>query len=370
MKKRIVSTVMAIAMVTAALAACGGGSAAPAPTQAAPAETQAAAPAATEAAAPAATEAAAPAASGEAEYVIKLGHTLNEDTPGHKAFLDFEKDVEEKSGGRIDIEIYPNSALGSERVMFEQCQMGTLEIAYGTSSVLANFDKNLKILDLPFLFSNEADAREAINGELGDAAIKDLENYGLKKFTWMENGIRHVTNSQRAINTPDDLKGLKIRTMENDIHMSSFSHLGASPTPMAFTELFTALQQKTVDGQENPLYLIVSNRLYEPQKYLSLTGHFYTTGIATVNLDFWNSLPEDLQKIMMDSIDMAREKQYGYCDEQTAEALEFLKGAIEVNEITPENHQLFVDATADVYNEVEAEVGSELMDVVRKVVAE
>ena len=354
MKKKIFSAALALTMA-ASLAACTGSSGAPAQT--------------TAAAAPAATQAAAPAASGEAEFLIKFGHTLNEDTPGHKAFLIFEEEVEKNSNGRIDIELYPNSALGTERVMFESCQMGTLEIAYGTSSVLANFDPNLKILDLPFLFENEKAARAAINGELGDAAIKDLETYGLKKFYWFENGIRHVTNSQRPINTPDDLKGLKIRTMENDIHMSSFSHLGAAPTPMAFTELFTALQQKTVDGQENPLYLIVSNRLYEPQAYLSLTGHFYTTGIATINLDFWNSLPEDLQKVLLDAAAVAQLKQYEFCDEQTAESLEKLKDLLEVNEITPENHKLFVDATAEVYNEVEAEVGSELMDVVRKTIA-
>ena len=300
--------------------------------------------------------------SGTAEYTIKVGHTLQENTPAHQAWLIFEEQVETNSGGRISVELYPNSSLGSERVMFEACQMGTLEVAYGTTSVLANFDPNLKVLDLPFLFADEATAREAITGELGAAAAADLENYGLINLTYMENGIRHVTNSSHPVNTPDDLAGLKIRTMENDVHMSSFEHLGASPTPMAFTELFTALQQGTVDGEENPLFLIQTSRFEEVQDYLSLTGHFYTAGIATINKAFFESLPEDLQTVVTEAATMARDEQYVLCDEQNATALEYLESTMEVNEITPENRQLFIDATAPVYDEVRAEIGDELVD--------
>jgi len=307
----------------------------------------------------------APAASGTAEYTIKVGHTLQEDTPSHKAFVVFKDEVEKNSDGRIAVELYPNSSLGSERVMFEACQMGTLEVAYGTTSVLANFDKNLEVLDLPFLFADEAAARAAVNGELGEAAAANLSEIGLLNLTYMENGIRHLMNNTRPVNTPDDVKGLKIRTMENPIHMSAFTQLGASPTPMAFTELFTALQQGTVDGNEQPIFLIKTSRFEEVQKYLSLTGHFYTAGIATINKAFFESLPEDLQTVVMDAADVAREAQYGYCDEDNISALEYLKTKMEVNEITPENHQLFVDATAPVYAEVEAEVGPEIMAIVR-----
>lgn len=299
---------------------------------------------------------------GAAEYTIKVGHTLQEDTPAHKGWLVFKEEVEKNSDGRIVVELYPNSALGSERVMFEACQMGTLEVAYGTTSVLANFDKNMEVLDLPFLFPDEAAARAAMTGELGEAVAANLGDIGLMNLTYMENGIRHVTNSSHPINTPDDLKGLKIRTMENSIHMESFEALGASPTPMAFTELFTALQQKTVDGEENPIFLIKTSRFDEVQKYLSLTGHFYTSGIATMNKAFFESLPEDLQTVVMDAAATAREAQYGYCDEDNAAALEYLKTTMEVNEISPENHQLFVEATAPVYDLVRAEVGDELVD--------
>lgn len=302
------------------------------------------------------------AAGGTPEYTIKVGHTLQEDTPAHKAWLLFEEQVEANSEGRIAVELYPNSSLGTERVMFEACQMGTLEVAYGTTSVLANFDKNMEVLDLPFLFEDEATARAAITGELGTAAAANLGDIGLINLTYMENGIRHVTNSSHPINTPDDLRDLKIRTMENSIHMSSFTHLGASPTPMAFTELFTALQQGTVDGEENPLFLIQTSRFEEVQDYLSLTGHFYTAGIATINKAFFESLPEDLQTVVTEAADAAREEEYRLCDEQNATALEYLKTEMEVNEISPENRQLFVDATAPVYDEVRTEIGDELVD--------
>ncbi len=363
--KKLFSVVLAAAMA-ASLAACGGSSAETTAAATTAAATEAATTAAAAAETKAEAETAAPAA-GEvtadtAEYTIKVGHTLQENTPAHEGWLVFKDEVEKNSNGRIYVEIYPNSELGSERVMFEACQMGTLEIAYGTASVLANFDPLFSVLDMPFLFSGVEPAREALRGELGEKCAENLPEIELRKVMYMENGIRHVTNSQRPINTPDDLKGLKIRTMENSIHMSTFSHLGASPTPMAFTELFTALQQKTVDGEENPIFLIQTSRFDEVQKYLSLTGHFYTTGIATINESFYQSLPEDLQKVIMDAGAVAREAEYEKCDVQNASALETLKTTMEVNEITPENHQLFVEAAMPVYDEVRELLGDEIVD--------
>ena len=351
--KRTIAVIMALAMA-AGLTACGGNSGT------GTAETQAAATAAADAGAAGTTD------TSNAEYTLKVGHTLQENTPSHEGFLKFKEEVEKNSNGRIAVEIYPNSSLGSERVMFEACQMGTLEIAYGTTSVLANFMPKMKVLDLPFVFEDDVTARKAITGKLGDAASEGIEDIGLVKLGYMENGIRHVTNSARAINTPDDLKGLKIRTMENDIHMKSFELLGASPTPMAFTELFTALQQKTVDAEENPIFLIQTSRFDEVQKYLSLTGHFYTAGIITMNKALYDSMPEDLQKVLMDAAAVARDYQYELCDKQNAEALEYLKTKMEVNEISPENRQLFVDATAPVYDQLAAEIGEDIVNIARE----
>ena len=277
-------------------------------------------------------------AGGTPEYTIKVGHTLQEDTPAHKAWLLFEEQVEANSEGRIAVELYPNSSLGTERVMFEACQMGTLEVAYGTTSVLANFDKNMEVLDLPFLFEDEATARAAITGELGTAAAANLGDIGLINLTYMENGIRHVTNSSHPINTPDDLRDLKIRTMENSIHMSSFTHLGASPTPMAFTELFTALQQGTVDGQDNGAELTWQSKFQEVQKYYVYTKHIYSPYVILMSGETFNGLTPEEQEIIMKISDEAVAYERERCSEYEAVALENIKSYPGMNyaELSPE----------------------------------
>lgn len=302
-----------------------------------------------------------------AEYTIRVGHTLQESTPSHEMFIEaFKPYVEEKSGGRIKVEIYPNSSLGGERQMVEACQIGTLEIAYVTTAVVANFDSKFKVFDLPFLFNDLSIARQAMDGELGDTVAADLEKSDLKFLCYAENGFRMVTNNKGPITTPENLKGIKIRTMENSIHMRAFELLGASPTPMAFTELYTALQQGTVDGEENPLFLIESSKFYEVQKYLSLTGHVYAPGISVMSLSFWNSLPEDLQQIVMEGIWEARDLQRELLDTQNEESLKALGEKMEVNELTPEQKEKFVEATSPVYEEVAKEIGQDLVDLAVK----
>lgn len=300
----------------------------------------------------------------KAEYTIRVGHTLQENTPSHQMFLQaFKPIVEEKSGGRIAVELYPNSALGNERAMVEATQLGTLEIAYVTTAVLANFNPEFKVFDLPFLFKTSSIARQALDGELGDTVAQKLESVASLKFLcYAENGFRMATNNKRPITTPDDLKGIKIRTMENSIHMRSFQLLGAAPTPMAFTELYTALQNGTVDGQENPLFLIETSKFFEVQKYLSLTGHVYAPGISVMSLDLWNKLPVDLQEIIMEGIYAARDLQRELLDVQNETALKNLGAKMQVNELTADQKTLFIEATAPVYDELAKEIGQSIVD--------
>lgn len=295
-------------------------------------------------------------------YLIRVGHTLQEDTPTHKAFLDFKSYVEKESEGKIEIEVYPNSALGSERQMVEATQLGTLEVSLATTAVLANFDPKLTVFELPFLYNNLDIARKSVDGELTKVATEDLSKVNLKSLTLLENGFRNVTNSQRPIHTPEDMQGLKIRTMENPIHMETFKLMGASPTPMAFTELYTALQQGTVDAQENPIFLIYTSKFQEVQDYLSLTGHIYASGGMVINLDFWNSLPGNLQQIVQDGAYHARDVQRDFMDEQNKQNLEELKKVMTVNELTAEEKAAFIEATKPVYDQVADMVGQELVD--------
>ena len=296
-------------------------------------------------------------------YLIRVGHTLQETTPSHIMFQDgFKKYVEEKSEGRIKVELYPNSSLGNERKMVESAQLGTLELAYVTTAVLANFDKKFLVFDLPFLFNDSNIARQAVDGELGDAVAANLGDVKLKFLGYAENGFRNVTNNKNPIHSPADLKGIKIRTMENKIHMRSFELIGAAPTPMAFTELYTGLQQGTVDAQENPVFLIYASKFQEVQKYLSLTGHVYAPGVTVMSSAYWDSLPADLQQIIQDGMYVARDMQRDLLDIQNAKDLEELKKLMEVNELTPAEKAQFVEITKPVYDELAAEIGQDMVD--------
>ena len=175
-------------------------------------------------------------------------------------------------------------------------QLGTLDLTLTSTGPLPNFVPEVAILDIPFLFRDYAHARAVLDGPIGQDLLKKFPAKNLVALAWAENGFRHMTNSRHAVNTPDDLKGLKMRTMENPIHIQAYRQFGILPTPMAFTEVFTALQQGTVDGQENPLSVITSAKLDQVQKYLTLTGHVYSPAVILMNKAKWEALsPADQQ---------------------------------------------------------------------------
>ncbi|WP_298029865.1 TRAP transporter substrate-binding protein [uncultured Dysosmobacter sp.] len=300
--------------------------------------------------------------SGNAEFILKVGHSIQEETPTHQALLSFEKEVEEKSGGRIDVQIYANGALGTERAMTEAVQMGTLEVTLPSSAIVATFDPMLDVLSLPFLFPDAETARSALSGDFGDLLTVNLESIGLVSLGWLENGVRYISNNKHPINTLDDMKGIKIRTIENEIQMNFFSAWGASPNPMAYSELFTALQQGVVDAQENSIFLIKSSRFEEVTDYLLLTPHWYCTLPVIMNKAFFDSLPEDLQTIVKDAMTACSELQYELCDAANEEALAYLMEHMETNELTEENLQKFIDACAPVYEDAREQFGDEVID--------
>lgn len=295
-------------------------------------------------------------------FVMRIAHTMQEDNPLHKGMVAFADYVNEKGDGRIRATVFPNSSLGNERQTAEACQLGSLEVGVVMSAVLANFEPSLTVFELPFLFKNLSIARQAVDGELGQAATEGLSNVNLKSLTLVENGFRMVTNNQRPLHSPQDLKGIKIRTMENPVHVKTFKCFGATPTPMAFSELYTALQQGTVDAQENPITHIYTSRFCEVQKYLTLTGHVYGVGSVVIGLDFWNSLPEDLQKVVMEGADQGKEVQRQLNDELTDKYIKELEKVMTVNALTDEEKQVFIDATEIVYDDVAEIVGQELVD--------
>ena len=280
----------------------------------------------------------------------------------------FKPEVEKLSNGRIKVELYPNAQLGGDRELCEGVQMGTIQMALPASSVLAGFDKRVQVLDLPYLFTSRKTAFEALDGILGDKLDQYLLSKGFVVLGYQENGMRHVTNSRRPIKTPADLKGLKIRTMENPMHIAFFKELGANPTPMSWGELYTALQQGTVDAEENPYAMIDDGKFYEVQKYVSETGHVFSYEILIANKKFMGKLPADLRKVVVDAAHKAIMTQRASLEkEEAAFKAKVTKAGLTANELTPEQKKPFVDATKKVYAQFENELGKEIMDIARKV---
>lgn len=305
--------------------------------------------------------------SNKEEYLIRVAHVLPTEHATHITLEEvFKKEVEEKSGGKIKVELYPNGQLGGDRQTIEALNLGTIEMCVPGGTVLSGFVEDFMVLDLPFLFKTKEDAFEVFDGEVGDTLNAKLEEIGIVNLGYGENGYRHVTNNIKPIMSPTDLSGIKIRTMENPIHMASFKAFGANPTPISFNELFTALQQKTVDAQENPIAIIYTAKLYEVQKYLSLTGHVYTNCPYLISKSFLEGLPNDLQQVVRDAAEKTMVEQRKMTNKQEQELISKLKeNGMIINELTPEQKEEFIKAAEPVYEDFIGDHGSELLDKIR-----
>ncbi|KKM09847.1 C4-dicarboxylate ABC transporter substrate-binding protein [Clostridiales bacterium PH28_bin88] len=297
---------------------------------------------------------------------IKLAYVVPETQSTHIGAVEFKKYVEEKSGGKLAVELYPNGQLGSDRQAIEGVSLGTIEMTIPAVAPLSGFEKKFMVFDLPFLFKDREAAYKALDGELGQKLLETLPPLGLRGLAYGENGFRNITNNKGPIYEPKDLKGMKIRTMENPVHMETFRLLGANPTPMAFGELYTALQQGTVDAQENPISLIYTTKFYEVQKYVSKTGHVYAATLVLINDKFFTSLPTDLQKVLSDGAVVFRDFQRQLAAQQDTEWVDKLKEAgMQVNDLTPEQKQKFIEATLPVYDKFAPEIGADLIELAK-----
>jgi len=218
-----------------------------------------------------------------AQTTMKISISIAQNSHQGVGIDTFAKEVERRTGGRYKVQTFYSGALGAERESIEATQLGTQELTLTSTGPVPNFVPEVRILDVPFLFRDYTHARSVLDGPIGQEMLAKFDAKGLKALAWAENGFRHMTNSKRAINGPEDLKGLKLRTMENPVHIQAYKGFGINPTPMAFTEVFMALQQGTVDGQENPLSVITAAKFEQVQKYLSLTGHVYSPAVILMN---------------------------------------------------------------------------------------
>jgi tripartite ATP-independent transporter DctP family solute receptor len=300
-------------------------------------------------------------------YTITLAHATAETTSLQAAAVKFKENVEAKSNGRFVVNIYPNAQMGGDREAIEGCQNGNITIYASSTAPQVNFVPEAVIFDMPFVFPDVATARKVLNDDTFKAAgSKAYEKAGFHDLGWSDQGFRTLTGP-KAYAKPDDLKGVSIRTMENKYHMEVWKSIGANPTPLAFNELYTALQQKTMECQENPIELIYSQKFYEQQKYIIFTNHILQPINWIMNKDFYDSLPDDLKKIIDEEAPVIVQTANDFTDSHTDQFLSEMKAyGTETADITPENRALFKEKAASTYAMIKQDAGAEVYDAFAK----
>ena len=357
MKKRILSVLMVAAMTSAVFAGCGSSSTGSAAGSTATSTTG---------------SAAGSTAAGDSEYAMIAGDTLPDTHPYNLGLNKMGDLIKEKTNGAVTLDVFGNSQLGSERDLIEGLQIGSVQVTCISTAPLAGFTDMFLVFDLPFIFETTEQARAVMDSEVGEQILHSVDEQGLVGLAWFENGFRNVTNNVKPVTVPDDLKGIKIRTMENPIHMAAFKIMGADPTPMAMGDVFTALQQGTIDAEENPVPIVETNKFYEVQKYISMTGHLFSPAPVFIGKDYFESLPAEYQDAIKEAADEATPYQREQIDEQNVSGLESLKSnGMEANEV---EKAPFQDATKSVYDEYVKEgtgcVSPDLYSQVEEIIAQ
>ena len=296
------------------------------------------------------------------ERTIRWGHLNNTDHPVSKGVQKFTEIVAARSGGKIKVKEYPANQLGSEMQQQSALRAGTQEMQSPATTSLVGIVKDYGLIDFPFIVSTPQQADALLDGPLGSALLAKLPEKGLVGLGYWDLGFRNVTNSRRPITKGEDLDGIKIRVIPNPVYLETFKAFNANPVPMSFSELYTALETRTVDGQENPFSVILSNKFFEVQKYLSVTNHTYSTNIILISKKFWDQLSPDEQKILQDAANEARDYQRKVSRELARSAVSDLKAkGMEVNEIAPAELARMRDKTKPIAQKFSAEYDPEIV---------
>lgn len=293
---------------------------------------------------------------------IKLAHVVNEQDSFHLAATKFKELAEKYTNGEVKVTIYPNAVLGDERTLLERMKMGIVDAAIITNGPFINFVPKFGAIDLPFLFRDPEHAYAVLDGPIGDQLFAEAEKQGWKGLAWAERGFRNLTNSKHPVNSPADMKGLKIRLMQNPIYVDSFKALGANAVPMAWTEALTALQQGTIDGQENPLNVIVSFKLYDSQKYMTITRHAYAPAPLIMSMVTWKKLKPAQQEAVMKAAKEAAQFERDFNNANEAQWLKDL--AAKGMKIATPDLKPFLAAVQPVYKQYAAQFGQDFLDAI------
>jgi TRAP-type transport system periplasmic protein len=293
--------------------------------------------------------------------LIRFGYGLQEQSNQGRASKVFAEEVEKLSGGKMKIRAIGAAALGSDVQMQQALIGGAQEMMVGSTATLVGITKEMALWDSPFLFSNAKEADALLDGPIGEKVKSKLEEKGLVGLVYWENGFRNLTNNAHPVSKMEDLEGIKLRVMQNNVFLESFKTLGANAVPMSFSELFTALETKAVDGQENPYNTILSSKFYEVQKYLTVTNHVYSPWIVLVSKKYWDTLSAPERDVLMKAAKASRDYERRDTRDEAAKALADLKSkGMQVNELSMMEASRMRNKLTRVYALIGANVGMDL----------
>ncbi|QNP61100.1 TRAP transporter substrate-binding protein [Paenacidovorax monticola] len=297
---------------------------------------------------------------------VKLGYALAVNSHYGAAAQAWADSVEKGTSGAFKFKQFPSSALGGERELIEGLQLGTVEAVIVSTGALSNFVPDVGVVDIPFLFRDTQHARAVLDGAFGQELLGKFRARGLIALAWGEQGFRHLTNNKHAVQKVDDLKGLKIRVTENPVHITAFKTLGASPTPMSWPEVIGALQQGTIDGQENPISVLASAKLWQVQKHLTLTSHVYAPVALIVSPSFWGGLSDAQKASFTQGAKVGALASRAFVDAVEKKGVEEAKGhGMQV--VTNVDQAAFRTALEPAYKQYAAKFGQKTLDAIAAV---
>jgi tripartite ATP-independent transporter DctP family solute receptor len=295
--------------------------------------------------------------------VMKMTSVNTKDRPLTIGLDKFAEIVAKETGGAIKVEVYSDSVLGGERQILEGVQMGTIQGGLISTAVSGTVVPRAMAFDLPFLFKDKQTAFKVLDGPIGQEVLKELPGKKVIGFAYWDSGFRHLTNSKKEVTTLADLEGLKVRTMESKVHVDTWKMLGVNPTPMSFNQLYSALEQKVVDGQENPWIITKTNKINEVQKYMTNTGHVYGSLIFVVSKVFWDTLTDKEKEIITKAELQARAFERELNEKQDNECLkDLIASGMKVSELAPGEKEKIVQKLQPVYKDFAATIGGDFVD--------
>jgi len=302
------------------------------------------------------------------QMTIKLSHNQPESSPEHEGALAFKEKLEELSEGKITVEVYPSMQLGAMREQAEAVQMGTHEMTIQPISVLTPFVDEFQIVDFPFLWPNSEIMWKVLDGEAGQALLAKAEDKGFKGLGFWGSGFKQFTTKGKEIHKPEDFKGVKMRVMPSPLLLEQYKAWGANPVPIEYAELYNALQQKVVDGQENPIQSIAMNKFYEVQDYMILSNHGYLAYVFVANKNWFDNLPEAYKEMVIEAEAYAKDIERKALEEKEAEFLkEIEQSNITIYELTEEEREAFRKASEPIYAQfAETPSKKEILDLIQQ----